>query len=81
VLEYRSINHTKIQDFITDSLVLGISPDVIAQCVSIRKGKKIKTPDAIIAATALVYGYTLITNNEKDCDRIGELKMVNPYKM
>lgn len=71
----------KIKDFIADSIVLDISPEVIAQCVNLRKGKKIKTPDAIIAATALACGYTLITNNEKDFANIKGLKMVNPHKV
>lgn len=61
-------------------MILGINQDVITQCVSLRKSKKIKTPDAIIAATALAYGYTLITNNEKDFANIKGLKVVNPYK-
>ena len=71
----------KVRDFINDSDVLDITPDVIALCVSIRKGKKIKTPDAIIAATALTYSYALITNNEKDFAGINGLKIINPYKM
>ena len=70
-----------VQNFIADSVVLDISPDVIAQCVALRKGKKIKTPDAIIAATASAYGYTLITANEKDFDNIKGLKIVNPKKL
>jgi len=69
-----------IQNFVADSAVLDISPDVIAQCVALRKGKKIKTPDAIIAGTALAYGYTLITGNEKDFGFINGLKIVNPHK-
>jgi predicted nucleic acid-binding protein len=69
-----------VKNFIADSIVLDIGPDVIAQCVNIRKGKKIKTPDAIIAATALAHGYTLITNNEKDFASIKGLKIINPYK-
>ena len=71
----------KVKDFIADSVVLDITPDVITQCVSLRKGKKIKTPDAIIAATALAYGYTIITNNEKDLANIKGLKIVNPHKV
>ena len=70
----------KIKNFIADSVVLDISPEVIVQCVNLRKGKKIKIPDAIIAATALAYGYILITNNEKDFANIKGLKMANPYK-
>ena len=70
-----------LKDFITDSNVLNISPDVIARCITLRKGKKIKTPDAIIAATALAFGYTIITKNEKDFTGIKGLKIVNPNKL
>jgi predicted nucleic acid-binding protein len=37
--------------------------------------------DAIIAASALHYGYTLVTNNEKDFTNIKGLKIVNPHKL
>lgn len=70
-----------VQNFITDSIVLDISPEVVDRCVTLRKGKKIKTPDAIIAATALAYNYTLITNNEKDFSNIKGLKIINPNKL
>lgn len=70
-----------IKDFIADSNVLDITPVVIAACVDLRKGKKIKTPDAIIAATALAYNYTIITNNEKDFVNIKGLKLLNPHKL
>ncbi len=70
-----------INNFISDSTILDINPDVISQCIILRKGKKIKTPDAIIAATALAYGLTLITNNEKEFVNIKGLKIVNPHKI
>jgi predicted nucleic acid-binding protein len=75
------ITTQNVKDFIADSVVLDITPDVISHCVNLRKRKKIKTPDAIIAATALGYGYTIITNNEKDFDSINGLKLANPHKM
>ncbi|MDF2433876.1 MAG: hypothetical protein JWP44_3507 [Mucilaginibacter sp.] len=71
----------KVKDFIDDSIVLDITSNVIAECVNLRKGKKIKTPDAIIAATALAHGYTLITNNEKDFSNVPDLKVINPHKI
>ena len=70
-----------VKAFIGDSLVLEITPDVVTHCVLLRRAKKIKTPDAIIAATALAYGYTLISNNEKDFAGIVGLKLLNPMKM
>jgi predicted nucleic acid-binding protein len=74
-------NEQKIKDFIADSIVLNINSDVITHCVHLRRGKKIKTPDAIIAATALAHNYTLITNNEKDFANIKGLKIINPHKI
>jgi predicted nucleic acid-binding protein len=71
----------QVKDFIADSTIFDITPDVIAHCVSIRRNKKVKTPDAIIAATALAHGFTLITNNEKDFNNIGGLRILNPFKV
>lgn len=70
-----------VKEFIADSVILNISSEVIAHCVALRKDKKIKTPDAIIAATAMAYGYTLITANEKDFANIDGLKFINPHKV
>ena len=63
-----------VKDFISDSVVFNITPDVIRLCVNIRRNRKIKTPDAIIAATALAHGYTLVTANEKDFCHIAGFK-------
>ena len=71
----------QVIDFIADSLVFSITPNIITHCVNIRRNKNIKTPDAIIAATAVAHGYTLITNNERDFTNIRGLRIVNPFKM
>lgn len=75
-----SSTEEKVRAFIAESTVVNIGNDVIASCVKIRKGKKIKTPDAIIAATAIAYNYTLITNNEKDFAGIEGLSLRNPLR-
>jgi predicted nucleic acid-binding protein len=36
--------------------------------------------DAIIAATALVYGRTLVTRNIEDFRWIAELTLINPFE-
>lgn len=71
----------KVHEFIAESTILNISPDVIKHCVTLRKSKKSKTPDAIIAATALAYNYTLIIKNEKYFSNIEGLKIVNPARL
>jgi len=76
-----SVKEQQIRDFITDCVIFNINPKVISHCVNIRRAKKTKTPDAIIAATAITHGQTLITNNEKDFVSIIGLKIINPYKI
>jgi len=76
-----TVKEKRIKDFIADSTIYDITPDVITHCVKIRRNKKAKTPDAIIAATALSHGFTLITNNEKDFKNIKGLKIINPFKV
>ena len=75
------VKEQAIKDFIFDSEILEILPDVISHCVNIRRNKKIKTPDAIIAATAIARDYTLISNNDKDFNGILGLKYINPTKI
>lgn len=70
-----------VKDFISDSEILEITPNVISYCVNIRRDKKVKTPDAIIAATAIANDYTLISNNDKNFKSIQGLKYINPYSM
>ena len=69
----------KVQNLITDSTVLLITPDVITHCVRIRRDKKIKMPDAIIAATALAYNLVLVTHNIKDFAGVQRLGVINPH--
>lgn len=71
----------QIKDFIADSTIFDIIPDVITHCVNLRRNKTIKTPETIIADTALAHSFTIITNNEKDFKNIKGLKIVNPFKL
>lgn len=69
-----------VQEFIQDATVLGLTPDVISECVKIRRSKKIKTPDAIIAATAIVHSLTLITS-DSDFNNIQGLQVIDPNSL
>ena len=66
-----------VKAFIEDANIFPLSSDVVAQCVKIRRSKKVKTPDAIIAATAIVHKLTIITS-DSDFKNIQGLKIVNP---
>ncbi len=67
-----------IKEFIKDSNVFNLNSEITAQTIKIRRSKKIKTPDAIIAATAIVNNLILITN-DSDFEGIQNLKLLNPF--
>ena len=57
---------------------LYVTEDVEKQTILIRKSYKIKLPDAIIAATAIKYDLTLVTQNISDFNKIVGLKILSP---
>lgn len=70
-IELLSINapdkhYTLLTEFMNDATVFDLTNPVIDTSILIRKIHKTKLPDAIIAATALVYNLTLITRNTVD---------------
>lgn len=68
-------------DFMEDATVLDLTDSVVDTCIDIRKKYKTKLPDAIIAATALVYDLVLISRNTADFKFIQGLKVIDPYHL
>ena len=66
------------QLFVSNSIIIGISNDIIQETIKIRKLFKLKLPDALIAATALTNDLTLIADNGKDFKHVSGLKYLNP---
>jgi len=66
-----------VSEFVRDANVFTITPEIVARCVAVRRSRKIKTPDAIIAATAVVHGLTLITS-DRHYDNIQGLQLLDP---
>lgn len=62
-----------IKEFIFDSTVFSLEENIITKTILLRRTNKIKLPDAIIAATAIVHNLQLITHNLKDFKNIPEL--------
>ena len=70
-----------LTDFMDDTSIFELTEEVADICIDLRKKYKTKLPDAIIAATALVYEFTLITRNVSDFKNIKNLKIVDPYSI
>ncbi len=69
-----------VKSFVQNATVLALTPAVVAQCISIRRSRKIKTPDAIMAATAIFHHLTLITS-DSDFKNIDGLKVIDPHSL
>jgi predicted nucleic acid-binding protein len=79
VLGFKNTANTEalLNDFIDACMIIPLSEETIDQTIQIRKKHKIKTPDAIIAASAKVLALTLISRNITDFKKIGGLKVID----
>lgn len=81
VLGYHKLNtseRTQLQAFFDAALVLQITEDVLRRAVQLRQSRRMKLGDALIAATALVAGRTLVTGNIRDFKWIQGLRLLSP---
>lgn len=81
VLGYRNLTEEAEEYFnAVFSLVtiIPISSDVIERATELRQQSNMKSADAIIAATALLYCSVLITRNTVDFNHIPDLLLNNP---
>ncbi|GHV81185.1 motility twitching protein PilT [Spirochaetia bacterium] len=72
-------NEKILVDFIDSSIIHSLSEVVVQQTIALAKKSKIKLPDAIIAATALIEGFTLVTRNVDDFKKVEGLNVLNPW--
>ena len=76
-----SVQLKLLNEFVADAILFDLTPEMINRTITIRQQYKIKLPDAIIAATALVYDLTLLSHNIRDFKIIDGLKTVNGYEL
>ena len=60
---------------------LPLTKDIEEVVIDLRQSRKIKLPDALIAATALVHNLTLISRNFDDFKRIAGLTVVDAHRI
>ena len=71
--------YNEAKDFLENVRIIILNDDIVEKTIQLKRKFKIKTPDAIIAATCLVENRNLITRNTKDFERISDLKIINPF--
>ena len=71
----------KAEVFLASAKVFYVDNAVEEKATELKRGYKMATPDAIVAATALLNQLTLVTRNTKDFDRITDLQLYNPFEV
>ncbi|HFA51832.1 MAG TPA: PIN domain-containing protein [Bacteroidetes bacterium] len=71
----------KATKLINSLSIFPLSNEIVNKTIGIRKFKKIKVADAIIAATAIINDLTLISRNEKDFKNLPGLNFINPFSL
>lgn len=72
------VEEEKVKSLISKLKIIYVDQPIALEVVQIRKDKKIKLPDAIIAATAIVKNMSLMTYNIDDFKNIEKLQIFNP---
>lgn len=60
--------------------VIPLEEEIIATAIKLKQQRKTSLGDSFIAATALAYKLTLVTNNTDDFKNIKGLKIIDPFK-
>jgi predicted nucleic acid-binding protein len=56
-----------------------LTNEIVEQTIQIRKARRLKLPDAAIAATAIVHQLPIVTRNISDFSAIAGLNCINPF--
>ena len=69
------------KELIDLATILPVSKEVADKAIDLRRAKKIKLADAVIASTALVNNLSLVTTNIRDFRGIRDLQIINPLSL
>lgn len=73
-------DEARLQAFLEGFVVVPVDVKVAHRAADLKRRYGIKTPDAIIAATALLENACLVTRDQALLDRIPGLESLNPFK-
>ena len=70
-----------LNDFVSIAFIHPVDMRIAMKTIEIKKKTRVKLPDALIAATALIHGLVLISRNVSDFNKIAGLKVINPHEV
>ncbi len=75
---YNQEEEEVVSQFLDQFILLNLNENIVNQTIQIRRSHRRKTPDAIIAATAITENLVLCTRNIRDFINL-ELFLINPF--
>jgi predicted nucleic acid-binding protein len=69
-----------MNDVVHNATILTISESIVEKTIELKRLKRTKTADAIVAATALIHNLKLITRNTKDFSHL-DLRIINAHDL
>ena len=69
------VKKVQVQNILDDCRNIEMTNEIKIVCIKVRQQYKLKVPDAIIAATAIVYKIPLVTS-DRDFEKIKEIDLI-----
>ena len=82
VLGYHLLTQAEVEhleEFFANTPTWPLAPAVLDQAVKLRRQRKMKLGDSLVAGTALAHNCTLVTRNTRDFDWITGLELFDPF--
>src|SRR5260221_3697785 len=68
-------NETRVDEFLAPFREIAVDRSIAERAGRLRRGSSLRTPDALIAATAIEHGLELVTRNRRDFEAIPGLRL------
>jgi len=72
-------DEARIQALLSGFTVVAVDERIAGQAVVLKRRHGIKTPDAIIAATAMIENACLVTRDQDLLEKVPEVRSLNPF--
>lgn len=76
--KYTEDSFKQAEKFLQNACLFGLDNHLVEKVIDIKRHCKIKLPDAIIAATAIMNNFTLVTRNTADFTELN-VQIYNPF--
>ena len=74
-------NEARVDEFLAPFREIAVDRAIAERAGRLRRGSPMRTPDALIAATAIEHGLELVTRNRRDFEAVPGLRLRDPASL